>query len=190
MDMHGKPEGIKVRGVLRVTEVRLVRDTPLSSEELVAAILRGLAVPVFRSNLVVDIGLQALTALLGGGQGSPPLGVTPATFGDLAVEEMRITDQATPTAPAAVDWGLEGTPVYTFNVQPGVADGTLVVTYPSTGHVKFSGLIPLGVAIANPLTEEGLFSYNNKLIARTTFSKKKESSFALQFDHTIEIARV
>jgi hypothetical protein len=183
-------ESIGVKGVLRVTEHRFNRI--LNPFELLAAIKAGYARPVVRTNMVVDIGLDALVALLGGGQGNPSVGGTvlnPGTFTDVAIEQMRITEQVGPTAPASTDTALEGTPVYTFDVQPGAADGTLTMTYPGTGQIKCSGLVPIGDLNGKTLTEEGLFTFNDKLIARTTFSKPKTSAFALQFDHTITIAR-
>lgn len=183
-------EPITVSGVLRVTEHKFNRV--LTPHELVTAIQQGFARPVVRSNMVVDVGLDALVALLGGGQGNPVVGgtvITPATFRDLAIEEMRITEQVAPTAPASTDTALVGAPVWTFNIQPGIDDGTLLMTYPGTGQIKCSGLVPIGDLNGKTLTEEGLFTFNGKLIARTTFSKPKTAAFALQFDHTLTLAR-
>jgi hypothetical protein len=179
-----------ISGVLRVTAHRFTR--PLSGPQLVWAIANGLAIPVVRKNMVVDIGLDDIAAMLGGGQGNPTVGGTvmsPTTYPDLAVEEMRITEYVAPTAPAAGDTALQGATLWAFNIQPGAADGTLTVTYPGTGQVKFSGLVPIGDLNGKTLTEEGLFTFNDKLIARTTFSKPKTSAFALQFDHTLTVSR-
>ena len=184
-------DGLKVSGVLRITALRINRL--LSREELALAILKGLAFPVFRGhNLVVDVGLEAMTALLGGGRGSPTVGgvgIDESTVRDLAVVKMEVTQQVSPTAPAVGDTALEGTPEYTFHVESGVGDALLTVTYPSTGQVRFSGLIPKLEKDGITFTEEGLWTNNGKLVARTTFSKLKTTAFALQFDHTLTIAR-
>lgn len=178
---------VRVTGVLRVTALRVNRL--LSRAELALAILRGLAFPVVRAdNLVVDIGLDALAALLGGGRGSPTVGgvgIDEATVRDLAVVQMLVTDQVSPTAPATSDTALEGTAEWDFHVQGGVGDSLLTVTYPSTGKVQFSGLVPKTEKDGITFTEEGLFTNNGLLIARTTFSKLKTTAFALQFDHTL-----
>jgi hypothetical protein len=178
---------LRVTGVLRITALRINRL--LSPEELALAILRGLAFPVVKSdNLVVNVGLDALAALLGGGRGSPTVGGTgidEATVRDLGAVQMLVTDQVAPTAPAAGDTVLEGSTEWDFHVQGGVGDSLLTVTYPSTGQVRFSGLVPKVEKDGVTFTEEGLFSNNGKLIARTTFSKLKTTAFALQFDHTI-----
>ena len=178
-----------VQGILRITE-HSFREI-LSPEKLVWAIQNGIARPLRVSNMVVDVGLDAIMAMLGGCQGSPTVGGTvmsPATTVDLAVKQMRITDQAAPTAPASTDVWLEGTPVWTGDVLGG-GDSTLVVTYPGSGQVKFSTLIPGPDLDGITLTEEGLFTYNDKLVARTTFNKPKTTAFALQLDHTITLTR-
>ena len=184
-------EGLKVSGVLRVTALRINRL--LSREELALALLKGLAFPVFREhNLVVDVGLEALAALLGGGRGSPTVGGTgidESTVRDLAAVKMEVTQQVSPAAPAAGDTALEGTPEYTFHVTAGVGDALLTVTYPGTGQVRFSGLIPKPDKDGITFTEEGLWTNNGKLVARTTFSKLKTTAFALQFDHTLSLVR-
>lgn len=187
MDERSK---LEATGVLRITALRINRL--LSSEELALAILRGLAFPAVKTdNLVVNVGLDALAALLGGGSGSPTvggIGINEATVRDLAVVQMLVTDQVSPTAPAAGDTVLEGGTEWDFHVQyPSSGDSLLTVTYPSTGQVKFSGLIPAPSKDGVTFTEEGLFSNNGLLIARTTFSKLKTTAFALQFDHTITL---
>jgi len=180
---------MKIQGVLRVIEHPF--DRVLSTPELLIALRRGLAHEVVRSNMVVNIGLDALMALLGGGQGSPTVGgtvFTAATYPTLFVRQMRVTEQVAPTAPAAGDSALQGTPVWTFD-SVGGGDALMTVTYPSGGQVRFSGVVPAISLNGKTLTEEGLFSQAGKLIARTTFSKVKTSAFGLQFEHTLSLAR-
>lgn len=184
---------LKVTGELRITALRINRL--LSSEELALAILRGLAFPVVKAeNLIVWQGLTALTALLGGGSGSPVVGgdtMDEATVRDLAVVQMLVTKQTSPSAPVGFDTGLEGSTEWEFHTKyaggAGPGDSLLTVSYPNPLQVKFSGLIPQPDKGDETFTEEGLFSNNSKLIARTTFSKLKTTAFALQFDHTITL---
>ncbi len=186
---------LKATGMLRITALRVNRL--LSREELALAILRGLAFPVVKvDNLVVDIGVDALAALLGGGSGSPTvggIGIDTATVRDLAVVQTIATAQVSPTAPAESDASLEGSTEWDFHTQyaggAGPGDSLLTVTYPGTGQVRFSGLIPKPQKDGITFTEEGLFSNNGLLIARTTFSKLKTTAFALQFDHEIRLLR-
>ncbi len=181
----------RITGVLRVTALKL--DRLLSPRELALAIMNGLALPVFRSdNLVVDVGLDAIAALIGGGRGSPTVGgagIDESTIRDLAAVQMLVTAQVSPTAPAAGDTALEGGTEWDFHAAVGVGDSLLTITYPGTGQVRFSGLIPKSEKDGVTFTEEGLFSNNGKLIARTTFSKLKTTAFALQFDHTLMASR-
>lgn len=192
--MH-ESEKVGATGVLRITASRINRL--LSREELALAILRGLAFPVLKvDNLVVDVGVDALAALLGGGRGSPVVDGTTmdeATVRDLAVVQMLVTDQVSPTDPVEGDTALEGSTEWDFHAQyaggAGPGDSLLTVTYPGTGRVRFSGLIPQPDKDGVTFTEEGLFSNNGKLIARTTFLKLKTTAFALQFDHEIRLLR-
>jgi len=141
------------------------------------------------SNLVTDIGLDAFAALMAGGNGSPTVGGDSLTSVDIltaSASVMKITQQKAPTAPAAGDTALEGTIDRTWTIPL----AGLTVTYPAAGKVNFGALLPqIDVLNTKTLTEEGLFNVNGRLIARTTFSKLKTSSFALQFDHTLTIVR-
>jgi hypothetical protein len=183
-------DGLRIEGVLRVTETKL--DRVLSPVELLAAINGGAARPLFRKNTVVDVGVDALVALLAGGWGNPTVGgqpINPANVDGLAVEQMRITDQVAPVAPSGADVALEGAPVWTFSVFFGMEDAQMTPTYPASGQVRFSGLVPQASLVGVTLTEEGLFSSSGLLIARTTFEYDKTGDFGLQFDHTLTIAR-
>lgn len=184
-------DDLRATGVLRVTALKLNRL--LSPAELAVAIVNGLAMPVFRSdNLVVNIGLDTLAALLGGGRGNPTVGgsaVDEATVRDLAVVQMLVTAEVSPSAPVSGDSALEGVTEWDFHAEVGEGDSLLTVTYPSTGQVRFSGLIPQPEKDGVIFTEEGLFSNSGKLIARTTYTPHtKTSALALQFDHTITLA--
>ncbi len=184
---------LKATGTLRITALRVNRL--LSREELALAILRGLAFPILKTdNLLVDIGLEAITALIGGGRGSPTVGggsIDEATVRDLAVVQMLVTAKADPPPvdPTTGDTALEGSTEWDFHVQNGVGDSLLAVVYPTVGELRFSGLIPKSEKDGVTFTEEGLFANNGKLIARTTFSKLKTTAFALQLDHSLTIVR-
>lgn len=184
--------GIRIRGRLLITALR--EDRLLSFLELRKAIRDGAAIVVHRSNMIVNVGLEALAALLGAGYGTPTVGGTPfdpVTIRNVAVGYMRITDQVAPTDPAEGDTALEGTIRWTGHVQTGIGDSLLNVTYPSIGEVNFRTLIPAGDLIGYTLTEEGLFTLDGlKLIAHTTFSYEKTGAHGLQLDHTITIERV
>lgn len=139
-------------------------------------------------NLITDIGLDSFAALLGGGEGGPTVGgdvIGANNFDTLRVTEMRITDQASPTAPAAGDTALEGAPVKTFET----TTPTLIVTYPGAGQVRYSGVLGSTELNGTTITEEGLFNANGRLVARTTFTRAHTGAFSTQFDHTITITR-
>ncbi len=185
---------LKMTGVLEVFEMRRRQRVPIIGRCRDFAINRGLLVPVVETNnMVVNIGLQAMTALLGGGRGNPTVGVTaigPSNFDELRVFKMELTDQASPTAPDPADNALEGTPVWTGDTDgPPSVDAILIVSYPAVGQVRFSCVIPPTELNGTVLTEEGLWTYNGELVARTTFSYEKELAFGLQIDHTLTFER-
>jgi hypothetical protein len=183
---------LKATGILEVFQTR--EKTPYVGRCRNHAINRGLLKPVIEThNMFVNIGLQAVTALLGGGKGNPTVGSTvvgPSDFDECRVYKMELTDQASPAAPAPGNTALQGTPVWTANADgpPGV-DAIMVVSYPALGEVRFSCVIPTTDLNGTVLTEEGLWTYNGELVARTTFSYEKELAFGLQFDHTITFER-
>lgn len=187
-------DGATIKGILRITALRMKVVRPLTPLEMLFALKRGLAFPLHVvTNQVVDIGLDALAALISGGASNPTVGGTaigPSNFDDLRVNRMSLTSEAAPTAPAPGDTALEGAIVFEFKDDyPTSGDQILTVATPSTGVVKFSGVVPQLEEDGTTFTEEGLFTFNNELIARTTFDKTKNDSFALQFDHTLTFTR-
>jgi hypothetical protein len=186
--------GAHIEGILRITALRMKVTRPLTPLEMVFALKRDLAFPLHVvRNRVVDVGLDAFAAFIGGGLGAPVvggIGMGPSNIDELRVIRMALTDQVTPTAPADGDVALEGTPVWEFKDDyPTSGDQLLTFTYPSTGRIKISGLVPQLELDGTQFTEEGLFTENGLLIARTTFTQDKTVEFALQFDHTLIYTR-
>jgi hypothetical protein len=181
---------LAIQGILTISAIR-IRDLkkPLTPKELQLAFQRGLAFPVGRvCNLITDVGLDDIAGLLGGGEGNPNVGgdaIGPTTFGTLRVTEMRLTEQASPTAPAAGDTALEGATAKSFDT----TTPTLTVSYPGTGQVRYSGVVQNTELGGSIFTEEGLFNANGRLIARTTFTREHTGVVNTQFDHTITITR-
>jgi len=168
---------LNICGVLDIFEVRDGREVHVLHAE----------------NHVTDTGLDVLLALLAGGEGNPTVGGTPMSplnYTDLRVVKQEVTAAISPTAPTDVDTVLEGDPVWTGDVVgPPDADALMIVTYPGTGIVRFSTVIPQLELVGTTLTEEGLFTENGKLVARTTFSKLKTGAFGLTIKHTFTITR-
>lgn len=185
---------VRIRGELIISETRF--DRPLPAHMWRQAQRLGMFKPVVRrfDNHIVDIGLDAFAAFAGGGVNNPVVGGTPITtadFQDLRVFEMQITDQASPTLPGDADSALEGTALWTGNTDgPPIVDALLVITYPATGQVRFSLVVPQTELTDKTFTEEGIFAKNGKLIARTTFNKPHPVSVGIQFDHTLFFERV
>lgn len=173
-------DSFRCRGILTVT--RLYRaDRMLHGKEMYEALRRGEALTRCQCNIVVDLGLSAISRLLGGGANSPTVGGTGVgDINEIAVGKMEIGNTVTPPTPAAGDTTGVGALVYT---------PPLVVTYPSATSVLFSGLVPATELNGTTLTEEALKLKNGKLFAKTIFSEPKTSSFGLQFDHEIIIER-
>jgi len=165
------------------------RVRPYTPAELEAALHQGTARLLTRTkNLITDIGLDALAALFGGALGAPTVGgdvFSPANLTDLAVRSMDVTDFVSPTAPAAGDTALEGTPKFSADI----TGGTLFVTYPAAAQVRFSAVISQLQDAGTTFTEEGLFNGEGDLLARTTFSRAHTSTLNLQFSHTFTMAR-
>lgn len=183
---------VELKGELLVSATKF--DRPLPPEMVPQAIRLGMLWPLFRTeNLILDTGLDAFAAQAGGGVNNPTVGgtpVTPGTVGDLRVFEMRVTAQVAPAAPDETDTALEGTSLWVGNVDgPPIVDALLTVTYPATGQVRFSLVVPQTELVGTTFTEEGIFSKNGKLIARTTFSRPHPGTFGLQFDHTLSYVR-
>lgn len=185
---------VRIRGELIISETKF--DRPLPTHMWIQAQKLGMFKPVIRriSNLIVDIGLDAFAAIMGGGENNPTVGatsITTANFQDLRIVEMQITDQVSPAAPLISDTALEGTTLWTGNVSsPPIPDAVLVVTYPATGQVRFSLAIPQTSLTDKTFTEEAIFAKNGEMIARTTFNKPHPVTFGIQFDHTLFFERV
>jgi hypothetical protein len=180
--------GILVTGWLKVTKVPKDVKSVLGCNDL----LRYGETVFDNHNLVVNIGLQVFSRMLGGNAGLPgfgdPGGADPwgASFGDineLAVDRMVIGNAAFPSTPSPTDTvGITGTPFAPY----------LSATYPTAYSVAFHGLLAAVEANnpANPtdptwrLTEEALYTRNDFLFARTIMSVAKDSTFALQFNHS------
>lgn len=133
-------------------------------------------------NLIVDQGMEAIAKFLGNNAGAPTVGgATFSSLSDITVATMELGNAVSPPAPAAGDVTGVGALIY----QPPV-----VVSYPDPYSVMFSGLLPIGEANGEVITEEALRLSNGKVFAKATFSRSKTNAFALQFDHTIAFARV
>lgn len=169
------------QGILTVTRLR--EDRLLSDREMDAALRRGHAeVDFCIHNHIVDIGLSVFSRLLGNNAGNPLVGGSGfADLGAITVGRMDIGRTVVPAVPADGDTVGVATLAYV---------PALVVSYPTDFSVKFSGLIPTTECNSFFLTEEALRLQNGMLFARTTFNRSKNSSFALQFDHLIEFARL
>lgn len=190
-----------VQGIVRVFQVPVALDAPASSAELERLCRRGHARMIVEThNRVTDIGLNTLTGLLAGGFGTPLIGanaynettihdggVNPLTGAYVA--SMRITAHpfGALTPPANADNALQGT-VILQRAMTGVPP--LIATYPATGQVKWQILIGNPDYNGTTFTEEGLFSADNQLVARTTFQALKTSAYGLQFEHLVALTRI
>jgi len=184
---------MQVKGTLRIFQTR--ERYPIVGRCFYHALNRGLLKQVHEtSNMFVDIGLEAVCALLGGGRGNPTVGggvYGPTTFGDLRIEWMYLTEEVSPTASAASDTYVEGTPTWLGNVAgPPTGNSVLVVSYPAKGEVVFDTVIPPTEKNGSVFTEEALFTSDGRMLARTTFSYEKEAAFGLQFQHTLSFERI
>jgi len=182
----------QIHGILTITEVLEDIRNPLTVSQRIEAIARGDACEVARKNMVINNGLDVIRALIGGFQGSPTVGGSPyssSDYADMCVHKMKLASYVgTPPAPAATDTALSGVEEW-----EGTVDAvTLTVSYTATAgapSVIFSTIIPQAELIGVTLKEEGLFTNDDTLFARTTFSKEKLGTFALQFDHELTVAR-
>lgn len=184
---------LSVAGRVDVYETRCDHIV-LPGEVACARAMGYLVLKTTTHNLVTDIGLQAMLALLGGGRGVHDVGGSgygPNNFTDLVVNRMVLTSEAAPSTPAPEDTGLDGTPVKTFHSDyPAQGDQLLTSYQVSLGVVRFSGLIQPQSHVGVTFREEGLFTVSGKLVARTTFSVEKQDNVGLQVDHTIMIQRL
>lgn len=191
---------IGVKGRVRITRLPWDARAPLGPQDLDELIAGRLAqVALETDNLVTAIGLQTLAAMLAGGWGNPTVGATAYTPSNIHdptppisgayAGGLRVTAFPSPglLPPTAGDTALQGTAIFTRTV-----DGAppLVVTYPFAGRVVFSALVPQLDFNGTTFTEEGLFSADGQLIARTTFSEVKTNAYALQLDHMLTVSRI
>lgn len=178
------PDSLGTFGRVRCTVLRPGADRVLIGEEHDRAVRDGLAWVDFdrHHNLIVNTGLQAIAKFLGNNAGAPSVGgATFASLEDLTIGSMELGVAAVPVLPAVGD---------TVGVSSLVYTPPLTVSYPTDYSVMFSGLLPIGEANGQTITEEAIRMRGGKLFARTTFSRAKTSAFALQFDHTISFARI
>lgn len=134
-----------------------------------------------KRNLVVNIGLSAVSRLLGGNVGAPSVGGGGfSTLDDIAVSTMRLGNHPSPTIPAVGD---------TVGVQQLIYTPALSVSYPDDYSVTFEGTIPATDGNGLTITEEALLLRNGLLFARTTFAVPKTNAAALLFTHTISFSR-
>lgn len=184
---------LHITGVVRVVELFFGTDVPLVRADLDWAVQRGHArVALETPNHITNEGLKALVGVYAGGWGNPSVGgeaMGPTV--DLRLftpTQMKLTDAVSPTAPALTDAALEDAVIWTGDVISGAGDSLLTVTYPATGRVQFSTVVPKTSLNGTTITEEGLFNANGTLLHRCTFSKLKVDTVGLQFDHLLQIA--
>jgi hypothetical protein len=180
---HDPAMSVLVTGTLRVSRIplnRLFTDTELASA----------GTTVFEEkNLLVNIGLQVFSRMLGGNVGAPTIdGLTFGSISDLVVSKMRLGRTPTPQTPA---------PDHTFGVETVVYEPLLIVSYPTPYSVRFTGILPTTEANGDTITEEALYLKKNGgdgnplVFAKRLISPGivKTSSAALQFDHEFTFAR-
>lgn len=187
---HNNGGGFRICGIVDaytlVPELARKRGSrPLLGHELTQALKEGSAFQVMNHhNLVVDQGMQAITCLLGNNQGAPTVGGnTFSALGDITVATMELGNAPSPAAPAASDTVGVGSLIY----QPPV---TVSYSYSPTFKIIFSGVLPIGEANGDTITEEALKLSNGLLFAKATFSRPKTNAYALQFNHSIFFTRV
>lgn len=181
---------LRIRGSLRIAHIpgHCYHDhncEALSPDQVDSLCAQGLAhaSPIYE-NLVVDVGLEIMRAMIGSGLGFPTTGAFGASdASDLSIATMRIGDASTPAAPSAGDTDI-ASPIYTI---PSVS-----VFYPSATTITIVGVIPQaenaldGVGI----TEEGMFAFNGAMFARVTFpAEVKIPTHSMQLEHTISVGR-
>jgi len=183
LDISGRVDVYEIDPLLYTA----LQGQPLCGKRLLRALANGTArLALTTTNLVVTQGANIIASVMGGGRGVPFGGMTPLNVVDFTVAEMQIAAPVAPAAPAAGDVALVGVPVWAGHRDPGGGgDSLLVVTYPGAGQVTYSTTIPNAFLNGTTLTENGLFDDNANLVARSTWSKTKLGTFALQIDHTL-----
>lgn len=199
-------DGIGITGSLRITRVNVgallscvsvasapslyewLLVEPLSEQSIQTCLKEGIAEVAWEgSNLVTDLGLSAISRLVGFGLSTPQVTNGTDNFAvsdvnDLEINDMQFGNLNAPTAPTAADNALEDISALT-NVTP-------TVTYPGNAQVRWSGTIPANQFNGDQVTEEALFLSNGALFARTTFPAEAiVPGFGVQFDHSFSLAR-
>lgn len=188
-------DGITLKGTLQITRIQRRAFEPLRVQRPFDPVtlqgLRFAQVAVLSQtveNMVVNLGLSAISRLVGFGLAAPDVTNGTDTFGvtdidSLKIDTMKFGNLNSPTAPTAADNDLEDSTPLT-SVTP-------TASYPGNYTIRWSGLIPADTFVGDQVTEEALFLENDALFARTTFSPEAiVSGFAVQFDHDFVFARV
>lgn len=175
--MHGL---LRVVGRVRVTAIPWSDPRP----DVDAMIDAGKAVVLWDDhNLVLNAGLEAIAALLGGCAGMPLInGGAVSDMGDLRVASMDLGTHSAPPAPQVTD---------TTGVLQLAYSPVLIVAYPSRGKVRFSGVVPPTQFKGTTFTEECLRAANGTVLAKVVMSVTKPAiDIGLQFDHELSVTRV
>ena len=177
-----------VRAIQLAPECLPEPTTPIPPDVVDEHVRRGRAkVLMEQDNLVVDLGLSALSRMLGHGENFPGFGgFGVSSVADLRISSMRLGDGTSPPAPAVSDTDISVNPA-TFTTT------SVTAFYPDEVTTTFAGIIPQATAALDGIgiTEEGLFLANEAMFARATFSAVvKVPANAVQFEHSIQVVRV
>lgn len=157
------------------------RGYPLTPAELRLALAAGEAGHVLRRrNLLVDSGFEAIRGAMVGGEGNPIVASTaysPQTRDLLFVQKQKLGVSVSPTRPVEADLSLDSgpgdVPVVFVPVPVSGASSpiqrTLNTNFPGTPapwNVAMSGLLYPTDLVGETITEEGLFTADDKLVAR------------------------
>lgn len=180
---------LKVSGRLRITELPPWVDAPIPECEVQRLVREGHARIVDEGgmNLVVNIGLEIITKMIGSAKGSPTVdGTSINDVSDLEIAVVKLGNKVSPTSPGASDTALDDLdPVFTIS--------SVTVSYPTATSVRFSSVLPANQINGEGITEEGLFisippTPTEKLFAkRVTAVKVIQAAQAYQFDHDISL---
>ena len=137
-------------------------------------------------NLIVDLGLEIVSRIIGNGAGSPTVGgVGFSSLSDIAVTRMILSNRSSPPVPAVTD-----TAAVLGTVLPA---RPLTVLYPDDQTIQYVTTIPLSDTAYAGLSigEEALLTsaVHNHLFARTTFTPITKADPALTFRHTFRFER-
>jgi len=181
----------KTEGI--VTVRKYFCEIPDTLEERLCLLRIGKAKVIHKGHNVITQGGRSALSRLFGNLGGPTgtniitLGdgstITVTTTSDLFVSKMKFGDPSSVTAEDTKDIALE-------KIIVGL-DKSVSISYPSDAFGKFKissrGTLSTSEGNGSTIKEEGLFLANDVLFARKTFSGGivKNSSFALEFEHTI-----